>query len=92
MIGGGSREGESKGDVHPLPECERLEDGHPDIVIGNGHRVDFPRSHPQEHRIGRERVGDLDAGSPKDFDRGAQDQFFLVSEEPAIRGMRIEST
>jgi hypothetical protein len=84
MIRRGADEGEAKGDVHPASEGERLENSHPDVVIGDNDRVSAPVHKGEEGRVRRERTSHLHASFTGGIDGGCEDESFLVSEEAPV--------
>src|SRR5690606_30382467 len=52
VVGRGAHEREAERDVHAAPEGDRLEGGHPDVVVGGDDGVEVAAERPGEDGVG----------------------------------------
>ena len=61
------------------------------VVIHADRDVVAPARRGMEHRVGRHRAGDVDAGFAQRFDRGRDDLDILAADRAVLAGMRVEA-
>ena len=91
VVGTGAHEGQAQRDVDALVQAQVLDRNQALVVVLRHHHVEAALARLHEDRIAGPGAAGVDALAPRGLDGRQDDAGFLVAEQPAFAGVRIQA-